>query len=69
MQVCSRRFEKVPVAVAVPSPVINRLFLESCTFSNDLQVPEYKKLGELVQNDPKLKNRVVIAKVGIRRIS
>jgi uncharacterized protein YbgA (DUF1722 family) len=28
-----------------------------------LQVPEYKKLGELVQADPKLKNRVVIAKV------
>jgi len=26
-------------------------------------VPEYKKLGELVQNDPKLKNRVVITKV------
>lgn len=25
--------------------------------------PEYKKLGELVQNDPKLKHRVVIAKV------
>ncbi|KAJ9528075.1 hypothetical protein QJQ45_005735 [Haematococcus lacustris] len=26
-------------------------------------VPEYKKLGDLVQSDPKLKNRVVIAKV------
>ena len=27
-------------------------------------VPEYKKLGELVAADPKLKNRVVVAKVG-----
>jgi hypothetical protein len=26
-------------------------------------VPEFKKLGELVAADPKLKNRVVIAKV------
>ncbi|KAG2448646.1 hypothetical protein HYH02_006533 [Chlamydomonas schloesseri] len=26
-------------------------------------VPEYKKLGELVSSDPKLKNRVVVAKV------
>lgn len=29
-------------------------------------VPEYKSLGEMVQADPVLKNRVVVAKVGVK---
>lgn len=28
-------------------------------------VPEYKKLGAMIASDPKLKNQVVIAKVGL----